>query len=112
MFYENYVRLCNAKGKTPSAVALELGIQKSTVTRWGDGSVPRDSTLVKVADYFGVSTQYLLFGDSEEAEEQKKPAADEGSELPKGLREKYSKLSEDHKKLVEQMIDGLLAARE
>lgn len=60
MFYKNYVRLCNSVGKTPSAVALELGIQKSTVTRWSDGSAPRDATILKVADYFGVTVEDLV----------------------------------------------------
>lgn len=60
MFYKNYVRLCNSVGKTPSAVALELGIQKSTVTRWSGGSAPRDATILKVADYFGVTVEDLI----------------------------------------------------
>lgn len=107
LFYENYVRLCNAKGKTPSAVALELGIQKSTVTRWSNGSLPRDATLMKVADYFGVTTQFLLSGEPE-----KKPATPNGDELSNEFREKYSRLSEDQQRLIGQMIDGLLAARE
>ena len=31
-FYENYVRLCNAEGKRPTAVADELGIARAI---WG-----------------------------------------------------------------------------
>lgn len=59
-FYENYVRLCNSVGKTPSAVAKEIGIQKSTVTRWKNGKGRTDATVQKVADYFGVSKSFLL----------------------------------------------------
>lgn len=69
-FYENFVRLCNKAGKSPSAVALEIGIQKPTVTRWSNGSTPRDATLIKVADYFGISTQELI------GETKKAPAED------------------------------------
>ena len=60
MFYNNYVRLCNSVGKTPSAVATEIGIQKSTVTRWSKGTTPNHATAMKVADYFGVSVERLL----------------------------------------------------
>ncbi len=65
-FSENFVRLCNKAGKSPSAVALEIGIQKPTVTRWSNGSTPRDATLIKVADYFGISTQELV-GETKKA---------------------------------------------
>lgn len=59
LFYDNYVRLCNFIGKTPSAVALEIGIAKPTVTRWKQGSKPNRATEIKVADYFGVSVSEL-----------------------------------------------------
>lgn len=60
MFYDNYIYLCNRIGKTPSAVALEIGITKPTVNRWKNGSKPTDATAQKVAEYFGVSIDYLL----------------------------------------------------
>lgn len=63
MFYDNYVRLCNSIGKTPSAVAKEIGIQKSTVTRWGQGTTPNRATALKVADYFDVPLA-VLTGDT------------------------------------------------
>ncbi len=59
MFYENYVRLCNSVGKAPTAVATELGFQKSAVTRWKKGCQPTDATRSKIADYFGVTTEEL-----------------------------------------------------
>ena len=54
LFYENYVRMCNAKNLSPSAVAELLGIKKSTVTRWKKGGDATDKTLSLVADYFDV----------------------------------------------------------
>lgn len=58
-FYENYVKLCNSVGKSPSAVAVELKFGKPSVTRWKSGAEPRDATLQKIADYFGVTVEYL-----------------------------------------------------
>ena len=66
-FYESFVRLCNAAGKSPSAVAIEMGIEKSTVGRWRRGSMPTDATKIKVADYFGITVSELR------AENEEKP---------------------------------------
>ena len=71
MFYENYLRLCNSVGKSPSAVALEIGIEKSTVTRWKQGKSQTDANIRKVADYFGVPV-------SELTEEKEKAPTQEG----------------------------------
>lgn len=60
MFYDNYIRLCNSINKSPSAVAVEMGIAKPTVNRWKNGSSPTDATLVKVCQYFGVSKEELI----------------------------------------------------
>lgn len=65
MFYNNYVRLCNEARKSPSAVALEIGIAKPTVSRWKTGSKPNHATLLKVADYFGVTIEELLLDKKE-----------------------------------------------
>lgn len=71
-FYENYVRLCNSVGKSPSAVAIELKLGKPSVSRWKSGSYPRTATLLKIADYFGVTVEYL------KGEETKKDPAGTG----------------------------------
>lgn len=76
MFYLNFVRLCNSIGKSPSAVAEDMGLQRSSVTRWANGSAPRKATVEKIATYFGVDSKELT------GEEQKeKPAPGEGSGL-------------------------------
>lgn len=60
MFYDNFIKACNLKQKTPSAALLEAGIDKSAATRWKKGKRPTDATLQKLADYFGVSPSDLL----------------------------------------------------
>ena len=59
-FYHTFLDLCNSVNKSPSKVALEIGTTKPAVTRWKSGSVPSDATLLKIANYFNVSTDYLL----------------------------------------------------
>lgn len=45
-FYANYVRLCSAKGVSPSADAIAVGLDKSAASRWARGSAPRYQTLI------------------------------------------------------------------
>ena len=60
MFYENLVSLCAKHNTTPNAVCNALGLAESAATRWRAGSVPRDTTLKKIAVHFGVSVDDLL----------------------------------------------------
>jgi transcriptional regulator with XRE-family HTH domain len=60
MFYERLVTLCAEKGTNPTALCDALGLSQSAATRWKQGSVPRDTTLNKIAKYFGVTPEYLL----------------------------------------------------
>lgn len=60
MFYDEYVKLCNQIGRSPSAVAESLGFQKSAVTRWKQGSTPTDNNKRKIAEYFGIPVSTFL----------------------------------------------------
>lgn len=59
MFWEKFILLCNERKVSPSAVCLDLGFSKATATNWKKGSQLRDTTLKKIADYFGVSVEYF-----------------------------------------------------
>lgn len=61
-FYDKYIRLCNSINKSPSAVAIDLEIGKPSVTRWKRGAEPRDSTKLRVANYFGITVEELMSG--------------------------------------------------
>ena len=60
MFWENFNRLCIKKGTSPDAVAKVLSIPSGSVTDWKRGRKPRDATLLRIADYFGVTVSDLL----------------------------------------------------
>lgn len=70
MFYDNFVRLCNEKGVSQAAAARGIGVDKSAVTRWSKGAVPRGTTLYKAADYFGVSVAELLGSNDRKDQEE------------------------------------------
>ena len=60
MFKEIFIRLCNEKGVAPTVVCKSVGLSDAAFSKWTDESVPRKATLMRIADYFGVSTSYLL----------------------------------------------------
>ena len=60
MFYDEFIRLCNASGQTPSSVARSIGVDKSAVTRWSKGAMPMGTTMARLADHFGVTIGELL----------------------------------------------------
>lgn len=95
MFYLNFVRLCNSIGKSPSAVAEDMGLQRSSVTRWANGSAPRKATVEKIATYFGVDSKELIGKDPEQKE---KPSAPETVSL--------SGLSPEDAKLVQKILNA------
>lgn len=59
MFWEILLELCELHGIKPNPLAKLLGISSGAVTRWKKGSIPNDSTLLKIANYFGVTIAYL-----------------------------------------------------
>lgn len=68
-FYENYVRLCNAEGKRPTAVADELGIARATASRWSRGMVPSYPNLLKIAEHFDITVGELVGATPENVKE-------------------------------------------
>jgi repressor LexA len=60
MFWEIFSKLCLQRGKSPNAVAKELKISSGSVTNWKNGTIPNNSALLKLANYFNVSVDYLL----------------------------------------------------
>ncbi len=77
MFKRNFIKLCNQRGVAPSAVCRQVGIAPATFSCWTDESVPRQATLMRIADYFGVTVDDLL---SKEEPLQKETPATEGDE--------------------------------
>ena len=59
MFIEKYDYLCSQIGKSPNAVAKELSIASGTVSEWRKGRKPQNSTIKKIAGYFGVPVEYF-----------------------------------------------------
>lgn len=62
MFYNQILQLCKQNNTSVTAVAQSLGMSKGTVTSWKNGGIPNGETILKFANYFNVSTDFLLTG--------------------------------------------------
>ncbi len=61
-FFDTFTALARKKGLSPSRAVEELKMNRSVVTSWRKGRIPSTRTLDKLAEYFGVTRQYLLEG--------------------------------------------------
>lgn len=59
MIKDNIKRLCKKRGMTISALEKILGFSNYAIAKW-DKSTPKIDSVKKVADFFGVSVDYLL----------------------------------------------------
>lgn len=63
IMYEIFSELLQKYGVTPYKVSKETGVSQSTLSDWKRGlSTPKLDKLQKIADYFGVTVNYLMTG--------------------------------------------------
>lgn len=60
MFWNKFVELCEMNNIKPNPLGKELGVSSASLTKWKNGAIPGAETLVKIADRFNVSVDYLL----------------------------------------------------
>lgn len=69
VFYDLFYDLCMKKGVTPSKACLEMGLSRSLAAKWKNtNATPSAEVMSKIADYFHVSTDYLLGKGSKKEE--------------------------------------------
>ena len=67
MFFDRFKRLCDDRGISVYKACTDIGLNRSAVAKWKNGGKPNGTTASKLADYFGVSTDYLLGKENEKA---------------------------------------------
>lgn len=61
--YEIFARLLQEKGITPYRVSKETGVSQGSLSDWKNGkSKPKYEKMIKIADFLGVSVEYLTTG--------------------------------------------------
>ena len=64
MFKDTLKKLRKKKGITQDELSEKLFVSRTLVTKWEKGiRFPADDILPKIAEFFGVSTDYLIEGD-------------------------------------------------
>ena len=59
-FFEVLENLCTQNNTNVTSVLKAIGLSTSKGTAWRNGSIPTGDILIKLAQYFGVSIDYLL----------------------------------------------------
>ena len=67
MFYDIFLALCIQKNVKPNNVTKAIGLSTAAATDWKNGSVPRDITLKKLANYFDVPVEHFKVQTDEKA---------------------------------------------
>ena len=80
--YERIEKLCKDNGMSVSKMCRELSITRSCLSELSTGRTERLSTVNagKIADYFGVSVQYLTNGAEKKLDDELKFALFNGSD--------------------------------
>ena len=107
-FYRNFLRFCSHKGVYPSAVAEAIGLKRSAVNRWKNGSIPSDVTLQKLADYFEITPDSLLIDEYEHLVIQNDPMALDAREAL--LLKEFRELSADGQEKALIYIQDLISS--
>nr|DAG95052.1 MAG TPA: Repressor protein CI [Ackermannviridae sp.] len=105
MFWTNFSTLCADKNLSPNAVAMELKIPSGSITAWRNGATPRTKSLTKIANYFGVTVDYLL---NAEKENPTSVTADGVDELDKEALDIMHQLPPEKRAAGLAMLRGLL----
>lgn len=65
--YKIFEQLLNEQNLTAYKVSKETGVTQTALSNWKTGkSTPNTKTLQKLADYFGVTVDYLINGEEKE----------------------------------------------
>ena len=117
--YLAFSKRLNERGVTAYKVSKETGVTQSTLSDWKRGrSTPKTDNMKKIADYFGVSIDYLMTGkesNDENTSTEKDYAKNETERKLLVLCRKANDVSEEEREdiinLFENTIDLYLKAK-
>ena len=101
--YERIKELATIKGKTIKAVERDLGLAEGHIKKWKIFT-PNSKTLVAVADYFGVSVDYLLGREPIEDEDINRMLSDPEY---RALFKKTARMNREDLEFVKRLIESI-----
>ena len=91
--YEIFENLLKERGITAYKVAQDTGITTATLSSWKKGRyTPKREKLQKIADYFGVTVDYLMTGKEEPKKKKSELTARDERDIAKDLNSIMEKL--------------------
>lgn len=61
MFWDRFYHLCEMNNKKPTPVGKEIGVSSGIISTWKkEGYCPSGEMLIKIANYFNCSIDYLV----------------------------------------------------
>lgn len=91
--YAIYCKLRDERGLKDADVVRETKITKSTFSDWKSGrSSPKNDKLQKIADYFGVTIDYLMTGKEDTKSSEISLTPKDERDISKALNETLSQL--------------------
>ena len=116
--YEIFVKLLEKYGITAYKVGKATGIGASTFSDWKNGrSTPKQEKLQKIADYFGVTVDYLMTGNDEKEKKELKTISNNKicienfeptyAEMQQLIARNGSKLTTEEKMLLIKLLSEL-----
>lgn len=84
--YEIFEKLLAERGITPYKLSKETGISTATLTSWKQGKyTPKPDKMKKIADYLGVSVNYLATGEESDLSDGKYYINEETQEMAQAI---------------------------
>ena len=111
MFFDNFVRLCEQKGVKPSRALTEAGVPKYAYSYWrteagaGNDAKPTNQNAVKLAQYFGVTVDYLLTGNQKENPPQQ-PQSEVDAAVER-IRKKLESMPKEQREALMNLIEKM-----
>ena len=101
--------LRDKRNVTQEELASSLSVKQQTVGKWENGiTVPRQPMLIKIADYFHVSVNDLIYGERNLSQPPATPPSTPAlTPQEQDLLRKYRVLTDEHKGLLNGQLDAM-----
>lgn len=111
MFYETLLQLCKERNESlTNVLTKKLKMSGGNMTKWKDGKIPKADTISKLADYFGVSSDFLL-GKTDIKKAPSQQLSEDASNKLNKLLNMVDDLSEDEWQKLMDYADLMKSAR-
>ena len=112
MFFDIFYGLCQKKGVSCKKAAEDIGLSNSITTKWKKtGATPSGDTLQRIAEYFGVSIDYLLGKETKNTPATGGEREDVLDDVDIAFYGEYKELTEEDRATIRDMVSVMRKRR-